>query len=207
MRASVGLAFPSITAGLEGRTTWMYRDVEGYVTTGAGNKIDPVGDALSLPWEISGQPADEEQIVSGWRAVKAMSRGLVARMYASATPLRLTDDAVDDLVRDTMIWVDHSLANRFLMWETLPADAQLGTLLLAWADGASGVEHNFPKFDAALIGGDFATCAIESHLDETGNPGLKPRNILTQKLFLAAQRAVDQDLDLSILHYQDVAPG
>jgi hypothetical protein len=189
MRATVATAFPLVTAKLEGRTPYMYRDVKGFVTVDTGNKIDPIGDAMLLPWCHGGDPsnpADDAAIVAGWESVKAMPAGLTANRYAIATDLRLTDSALDELQRRVLRGFDASLAARFPSWESLPAGVQLATLSMVWACGAHGVEYEFPRFDSALAAGDFLTCAAECHMDATGNPGLVPRNALNERLFSAA---------------------
>jgi hypothetical protein len=49
MWPSVQAAFVPISSKLEGYLPWMYLDILGWVTTGMGNKVDPVSQALSLP--------------------------------------------------------------------------------------------------------------------------------------------------------------
>ena len=64
MRESTFQIFLAQTKPLEGCTTWLYPDSLGYVTTGIGNKVDPVGDALDLPWFHlgSGAAASREEV-------------------------------------------------------------------------------------------------------------------------------------------------
>ena len=210
MRATVAAVFPTFSAAFEGRVHNPYLDVMGWVTVGVGNKIDPIGLAMGLPWCHGGDPtnpADDAAILAGWSAVKAMPRALLASAYTAATDLRLTDAAIDVLVRDKAAQMDSVLASRFtagfsIAWADLPADAQLGCLSMAWA---CGPEFRFPHFEAALKGGDFTTCIVECRMAETGNPGLAPRNRANASLFAAASRVVSQGLDPDVLHYLD--PG
>lgn len=192
MRASVADTFPAFTASFEGRTTWPYRDVKGLVTVACGNLIDPLGEAMGLPWQVDGRPATDAEIRAGWEAVKALPPAMRASAYALAVPpLRLTEGAIDELVRRRAGEMDRALASRFPGWESLPADAQLGTISLAWACGPA---FAFPRFSAALQARDFATCADECGMDVVGNLGLVPRNAANRALFLAAVTSTDPDV-------------
>jgi hypothetical protein len=111
--------------------------------------------------------------------------------YEGLTQIRLTEDAIDSLTMSKAREMVAHLLNRFPNWDNLPADAQLGTLSLAWACGPA---FNFPRFSAALGAEDFATCALECKMDATGNPGLVPRNKANQALFLDAARGGDPDV-------------
>jgi GH24 family phage-related lysozyme (muramidase) len=111
--------------------------------------------------------------------------------YASLTQARLTNAAVDDLTRSKAGEMEAHLVQRFANWDDLPADAQLGTLSLAWACGPA---FNFPTFAAALTRGDFATCAVECQMNAVGNPGLIPRNSANKALFLAAAQGGDPEV-------------
>jgi GH24 family phage-related lysozyme (muramidase) len=184
MRPAVSAIFPTFTATYEGRCSWMYRDVKGLITTAAGLLIDPVALAATLPWHHSdGLQASPDDIIAGWGAVKAMLPGRLATSYQVATDLRLADDAIDSLTRAKMSANDAILASRFAGWEDLPADAQLGVHSLAWACGPA---FRFPHFEAALAVRDWVTCAIECRMTETGNPGLRARNIANVALFTSA---------------------
>src|SRR5580693_1378331 len=103
MRPSTFALFLAQTLPLEGRCLWMYPDSLGYVTTGIGNKIDPIGDATGLPWihKASGARAGFDEIVAAWQKVKASGLGKLggfAAQIVALTDLRLTNDAVDALV-------------------------------------------------------------------------------------------------------------
>ncbi len=102
MRDSVSKAFKSFNTKFEGYLTYMYGDVKNLVTTGMGNLVDPIGQALSLPWVNSdGSPASQQQITDAWNAVKARTdlnqKG--GRAYASVTTIRLTDAGIDRLIQ------------------------------------------------------------------------------------------------------------
>jgi hypothetical protein len=68
MQASVRAAWCDFNRSLEGWVSWMYLDVEGLVTTGMGNLIDPVEAAFPLP---------------GWMATAPPRRGTIFRRNGS----------------------------------------------------------------------------------------------------------------------------
>ena len=196
MRPSVAAAFPEFTKSFEGYVPFMYGDVKGLVTTGVGNLIDPVQYAMGLPWLVDGDPtnpADDAAIIAAWHAVKARTdltqHGGMA--YAGVTNLRLTNAAIDQLVRSKCESNEAALAQRISNWALLPAAAQLAVLSMAWACGPWFV---FPKFLAALKVCDYVTCAVECQMDATGNPGLVPRNRANARLFGACAQGGDPDV-------------
>jgi GH24 family phage-related lysozyme (muramidase) len=194
MRPSVEAIFPEFSASFEGRVPYLYCDVRGLVTTGVGNLMDPIATCLSLPWEIDGRSATDMEIGDQWTRVKGATalceRGGGA--YATLTTMRISAAAIDALVRDKMYADEASLCQRIPNWALLPADAQLGTLSMAWACGPWFL---FPRFMAAIRIADFATCAIECRMSEAGNPGLHPRNVANAKLFTAAHDLGNGDPD------------
>jgi hypothetical protein len=221
IRQAVLDVFPSFNLQFEGRVPWMYLDVKGLVTTGVGDLIDPMFVAMQLPWQVElsqgdWRPATDAEIGDAWTKVKSSTylEQAGGGKFASLTNLRLTEEAIDELMRQKMAEIEVVFAKRFPTWSGECADAQLGVMSMAWADGAYGVANKFPKFDAAFIDGDFASydangkllpgcCALECHLDTTNNPGLIPRNSANQELFEAAERVVLQGLDPTLLHYKD----
>lgn len=219
MRQVVVDVFPSFNLAFEGRTPFMYLDVKGLVTTGVGDLVDPVSEAVKLPWQVDGRDATPSEIADAWTKVKGSTSLEQAGggKFASLTTLRLTEDAIDALMRQKMGEIEAVFRQRFVGWDQRCADAQLGAMSMAWADGAYGVAQRFPKFDQAFILGHFAMydeitgklvpgcCASECHLDTTNNHGLVPRNAANQSLFEAAQRVLDDDLDPDVLHYKDLS--
>jgi GH24 family phage-related lysozyme (muramidase) len=195
MRQAVADAFPAFTTSFEGRIYFMYGDIKGLVTCAVGNLVDPIQYAMDLPWLIDGDPtnpADDASIIAAWNAVKARTdltqHGGMS--YAHVTNLRLTDAAIDQLVRSKCASNEVTLAQRIPNWSQLPASAQLATLSLAWACGPM---FNFPRFLAALQAGDWTTCARECQMNAVGNPGLVPRNRANAKLFGACAQGFDPD--------------
>jgi GH24 family phage-related lysozyme (muramidase) len=193
----------------------MYLDIAGLVTTGIGNLIDPVDHALALPWVFKGttDAAAEVDVRNDWQAVKAVGQGktraelmkITAAFYAPLTRLELTDDAIDRLVLAKADTNEASLKGtpEFAAFDAWPADAQLGLMSVAWAQGTGFAK--WPKFRAAVAAGNWAGAAQESHLKDDDNPGVRPRNEANKTLFLNAQRVVDDGLDPSVLLFDGAA--
>lgn len=201
MRPSVAEAFVAFSAPMEGVCTWLYLDVEGLVTTAIGVLVDPVSAAIHLPWvRPDGSPASHSEIVSEWSKVKARQdmklRGGGA--YKGVTTLRLTDEGVRQVTQTVLERMDRQLSARFPAYADWPADAQLATLSMAWACGAA---FRFPRLEAALKARDFLTAAVECHITEEGNPGVKPRNRANTTLYRNASVVEGDHLDHERLWY------
>lgn len=186
-------------AQFEGVIPWMYLDVRGLVTTAIGDLIDSIGAALSCPWKNSdGTPASSQDIAAEWQLVKGHVGMALwgGGSFKTVTKLRLTPDGIVAVVAKRLDSMDRILNSRYANWEQLPDDAQLAVLSMAWAAGPA---FKAPKFDAALASGNWATyatdvhgdkvlvggCAYECHLDDSQNPGLRPRNAANKALFLS----------------------
>jgi hypothetical protein len=170
---------------LEGRVSWMYRDVKGLVTTAVGVLIDPIALAVRLPWRrVDGGSATVGDVAAEWRRVKALPPGLHAAHYRG--DVRLTAQSIDDLVQVRLRANDGFLRGTFDAWDDWPADAQLGTLSLAWAVGAD--LGDWPKFKTACRARRWRVAAIESQIQATSNPGIVPRNEAQRICFRNAAR-------------------
>jgi GH24 family phage-related lysozyme (muramidase) len=206
---SVRQNFMAFSTTFEGRVQYMYTDVCNFVTVGIGNKIDPIGQALDLPFVFKDppyQPGTKEDKAADWHAVKNYpTKGLKAPR--NLTKLMLTDDVINSLVLSQFARFESTLrkTSEFASLGTWPADAQLGLMSMAWAMGPGfGTlpgHKGWPNFRSACSRQDWAAAAANSHMDETGNPGLASRNAANRVLFLNAAYAVSHGWDLSVLRY------
>jgi hypothetical protein len=215
VRDSVRAYFRTFTERFEGSLPFMYLDVLGLVTTGIGNLIDPVSLALVLPWthKADGSPATRDQVVQEWMRVKALQawRGYGGKYYGDGAYLELTPGGVTCLVLDKLAQNEVILQRRFPDWEAWPADAQLGTLSIAWAAGPAWVAPHFDGFARNLDfqpiagkPGDAAqdpSCRGEAWLKDDGNPGLRPRNLANRILFQNAAIQVQWSHPFDALSY------
>jgi len=204
MKQSARDVFVEFTSKFEGVVPWMYLDVEGLVTVAIGNLIDPIGAALGLPFVHKGTttPATSEEIATEWTMVKnhptAAKQGHL--VLQTVTQLRLTPDGVEKVVSDRLAINESILRKRFPGYDDWPADAQLATNSMAWANGPY---FRFPQLAAALLAGDFATAADTCHIDDRNNPGVTPRNAADRELYLLAARAVTEGLEPEELFYNE----
>jgi hypothetical protein len=194
MFPSVHSNFRAFNTTFEGCIPSMYLDINGLVTFGVGNLVDPVGLAQALPFRFKtkpgitapGSPATPAQIAAEWQTLKSDpdlgNRGFQA--CESITQLELSDDSIGSLIL-ARLTSDETFLKRqpwFQSFDNWPADAQLGLLSMAWAMGPAG-PGEFPHFRAACQDLDFDAAAAECRMNEAGNPGLIPRNRANFTLF------------------------
>lgn len=200
MFPSVQSAFRAFNTEFEGCIPSMYLDIDGLVTVGVGNLVDPVELAQGLPFRFkNGSPATQADIAAEWRTLKSDPE-LANRGYQACeliTQLELSDDSISCLILERLTTNESFLKRQpwFQKFETWPADAQLGLLSMAWAMGPAG-PGEFPLFRTACQKPDFRAAAAECKMDETGNPGLIRRNVANHTLFSNAAivlAGADQD--------------
>lgn len=202
--SSVEDAFPAFTTTFEGRVPWMYLDIKGLVTVAVGNLVDPKSAVQGLPFvhKSDGSPATQAEVDAEWETVKA-DTSLAQKGHRAAekvTALKMTEAAMDDLVKAKFRANEAFLKKDFPDVDTWPADAKLGLHSMAWALGA-GFAKGWPKFTAAARTRDFRAAADQCRMQETGNPGVIKRNDADQQLFRNAAAVEEQGLDRNVLHY------
>jgi len=203
MRTSVKKEFTSFSVSFEGRIHFMYGDIKNLVTTGVGNLIDPIELALPLPWlHADGTAATQDEITAEWNAVKARSdlNHKKVKAYEKITKLRLENDPIDELISEKASAIEARLRKNYPKYDEWPADAQLGILSMSWAMGA---DFHFPHFKKAVNQDppDFAAAAANCHMNDSANPGLKPRNAANKLLFSNAAAAAKNHADPETLYY------
>ncbi len=204
MRKAGEDAFVAFTEGFEGSVPWMYLDVKGLVTTGIGNLIDPLPYAIHLPFQTwDHRDATMAEITIQWNFIKATT-WLAKAGYKAVAPLlgqnllHLAPEAIASLVQKKKEQNEYVLMSRFRDFLTWPVAAQLAIHSMAWA---CGPHFRFPMMAAYLKASQFENAAKECHMDETGNPGLIPRNIANKKLLREADMVQQYQLDPEVLHY------
>jgi hypothetical protein len=192
--------FRKFNEPFEGVVNYMYLDVKGLVTIGVGNLIDPVNAALGLPfrYKSNGQPASRTDILAEWNLLKGKQdlakKGHLA--CAGLTKLELDGPAIDNLIAIRLQQNESFLTRQkaFLQFDQWPADAQLGLLSMAWAMGA-GFGSGYPMFSAACEKMDFDAASEQCKMQETGNPGVIPRNRANKLLFANAAAVLAGEAD------------
>lgn len=207
--------FPLWSSKMEGWVPYMYLDVKGIVTFGVGHAAFSPDTLVRLPWyhKDTDVPATEAQIRNEWVAVrdnKMLAKHSVYNGHAANfTRLRLTGEAVMEDTRTVMKYHHKELVEQYPQFEEWPLDAQWATHSMAWACGEAFSEPGPNRFtrlakQLAVLGdgdGDFASAAIECHMNEMGNPGLKPRNIANKTMYRNAQVVRDTGLDPARLYW------
>lgn len=180
-------AFPSVTAKLEGVVLWPYLDVLGLATVGYGCLCDSPAGFTAIKWT----PVIADAIELQQRAaLKARPKALHYKLYESATTLRMTTAAVDELLDlRALDFAGYMQEHYFPAWDTWPADAQLAAMLMAWACGPA-FPHTFTNFTGYCLKRDWVNAAKCAAIRTQGNPGIVPRNAQVQ-LCLANAAAID----------------
>lgn len=199
MRNAVRAHFYDYNAPFEGVVPYFYQDVKGLVTIGVGNLVDPYVKGLRM-YKKDGTNATEAEVRAEWQRVKDDPKAakLGHTHTRKITSLRMTPEGVAALVDSKLLEMEKYLQERFTEWEMWPADAQLGTLSVAWACGPA---FRFPKFEKALLVRDWSTCAAESAISTKGAPGIIPRNRAQLICFRNAAEVTRLGLDPNILFY------
>ncbi len=201
--------FPAWSAKYEGWSPYMYLDVKCIVTFGIGHAAFSPDTLVRLPWyhKDTDVPATEAQIRNEWVAVRdnkmLAKHGMFNGHAAAFTRLRLTGEAVFEDTRTVLKYHHKELVEQYPALESWPLDAQWATHSMAWACGEAFSEPGPNRFTnlarkLKVLGdgdGDFAAAALECHMNEAGNPGLKPRNISNKMMYRNAQYVRDHNLD------------
>jgi hypothetical protein len=204
MRESVADAFKDFSVRFEGEVPFMYLDIKGLVTIGVGNLIDSVTDAQQLPFFFKDEPdhfASSDEIAQDWHRVKdRQDLRLQGGMgFKSVAQLRISEETIDQLVRQTASSYEATLkasTPAFAEFDHWPADAQLGLLSMGWAMGPNFASGNrWPSFRAACTSKNWEQAAAQCHMDDSNNPGLRPRNAANAILFGNAARVADGTAD------------
>lgn len=189
---------------MEGRVASMYLDILGLVTCGVGNLIDPVSEAVKVPFyrDSDGRRATEDEVRAAWHALKERQdlkrRGV---SYARAlTKLHMRDEDIDALVASRLASNEAFICKWLPDFPGIPADAQLGILSMAWAVGA-GFNRKFPTFTKAALAGDWFAAMSACTIREEGNPGVVPRNKANRVCFMNAHLVLKHKMDPSVLHW------
>jgi Putative peptidoglycan binding domain len=215
LQPSVVAALPSTFAPWEGPgLSFMYTDSKGLVTTGTGNLIDPIGAALALPWQNpDGSPTSQQDITDAWNTVKSAWPGVQSNASSSLTSIRLSKDALDDLMLKTIQGNHEYLMKEYPNYTKWPADAQMAIHSISWAWGPgfatvwneSGT--NGTAFNAAVNAAtpDFAKAAqimmAASQHEESINSGIIPRDQANVVMFNNAADVLKSKGDVTKFWY------
>lgn len=200
---SVREVFVAITEPLEGSIPHLYLDIRGLPTIGLGYLVRTLPEALRLPLRrATGAPASEQEIREEWQRLRAAPElaHLGHRAAARVCRLHLTGEAIERLALERLDAMADDIARRLPALSSMPASAQLAICSMAWAIGTAFVSRGWPRWRAAIDASDYTVAAVECTIRTSDNPGVKPRNALNRRLFLAAARVEQDHLDPSMIH-------
>lgn len=149
----------------EGVVSHLYLDTVGKVTVGVGNLLPTVADAQRLAFVGRGtlRPATAAEIAADYAAVQRQPRGLRASAYLAHTSLDLPHAAIDTLLQTRIEAFRRELGTKFPKFAEYPLTVQFALLDMAFNLGTHGLVSKFPSFTRAVLAGDWATAARESH--------------------------------------------
>lgn len=175
--------FMKLTEEVEGRVDHLYLDTEGVVTCGVGHALHNASEASALDWimGVTPSPPEATSVRAEYAKVAGASKGLPAYQYAHLCVNRLSDAAIDNLLREDtfrfMSEIDGACPS-FILW---PQSVQCAVFDMAFNLGLAGL-NKFHNLMAALDAKDWARCARECH--RTGISA--DRNKRTAAMFTAA---------------------
>jgi len=208
---SVVNAFSSFSTKYEGYTPYMYTDSKGLVTMGIGNLIDPIGEALSLPWKhANGARATQQELIDAWNTVKNAYPGVQSTASQRLTDLRLDQEGIAELVHQKLAQNQQYLLSKYPAMGRWPADAQLALHSISWAWGPGFASVWGPpgsNFVASVnqVKPDFLTAASvmnqASQHEESINPGIVPRDHANLLMFENAAKVLASKGNLMALNF------
>jgi hypothetical protein len=215
MHASVQSAWQKFITRHEGNIAFMYLDTKGLVTIGIGNLIDPVSQALTLPFQYkavnhagapAGRAATRKEIETEWFSLKHHPHKLALARSGAAGCARLTDlelsvESRQQLFDRVTNAHEAQLTKYFPDLDAWPGDAQLGLMAMAWGLGMY-FPPQFPKFSQACRKRDFDTAAQES----TISTWRLERNQASVCFFTNAARVLSNPgtYDLTLTYYPEI---
>lgn len=210
MHPSVYPAFHLLSPRLEGHVDCMYADIKGLITCAVGCLIDPIQMATDIHWTLEdGSPADTAQVRADWHLLKD-NAGHYAKLHwkyaRAATKVRLTEQAINDIVDKRLSANEAVIRKTFPEFDTFPADAQLAIFSISWAIGAA-FHIKFTNLANAIRAQDWTVAVGTCKIRDDNNPGVTPRNKINYLCFANAQISKDRGLDPAVLFWPASAMG
>lgn len=180
MWPGVQTALRAFLAEHEGELDFMYLDNHSpnrLVTTGIGCLLDTAESAVRpfMYWRNGAAAASAGQVRAEWHRISGMQTTAVGEngwAFQRLTPFRLAPESLQALFDQTAAGFESALLHTayFQSFDTFPADAQMGILVMAWARGAKpddapirgGLAVNSPRFSRACHLRDWTTAAREA---------------------------------------------
>ena len=167
----------------EGVIPYLYLDSLGIVTTGVGHALFTAAYAVHLPFmRPSSLMASSDDILAEYNAVRQLKSDELPGYYEIRTTLRLSGAAIDDLLDQDVVTLQHDLTAFLPGLPTYPAPAQEALLDMAFQLGAHGLVEKFTHMIADVMAQNWPACADNCHREGIA----QWRNDATKQLFLQA---------------------
>ena len=174
----------------EGSVEWMYLDTVGKVTVGVGLILPNAVAAQALSFLRGDGPATQEEIAAEYARVSALAKGRAAKFYAKPTGLQLSDEVIEQKLRDALTGFESYLRKHIGGYDGLPDAAKIALLDMVYNLGPGKLFAEYPRLIAAIEAGDWKTAAQHS---QRRGPG-SARNEWTRQQFLSVAKQVQVDL-------------
>jgi len=153
----------------EGNVPHMYLDSEGYVTIGIGSLVSSVSVAQKLPFvhDKTHKKTTASEIKTEFRNVLKQKKlspiKYKALFYKRFTHLILTQNMIDNLLMSQLANFYKELKRLYAKFDTYPLEVKLALFDLIFNLGMTKLRKKFPKFNRAILAGDWKKAANESH--------------------------------------------
>lgn len=169
----------------EGSIPWMYLDTVGKVTVGVGLMLSNEQAAHALPFLNGTDAATPTDISRDFARVSAMKKGGLATLYRQGNSLRLSDETIDQRLRQAVLGFEGYLRSHVPGYENLPDAAKVALLDMAYNLGPGRLFTEYSHLLNAIAQGDWQAAAAASL---RRGPSAE-RNTWTRQQFLDAASA------------------
>ena len=169
----------------EGSVPWMYLDSVGKVTVGVGLMLSNEEAAHALPFLRGVDAASLADISREFARVSAMKRGELAKLYRQVNSLELSDETIDERLRQAVSGFEGYLRSHLQGYDGFPDAAKVALLDMAYNLGPGRLLNEYHHLLAAIARGDWQAAAVAS----LRHGPSAARNTWTRQQFLDAANA------------------
>ena len=170
----------------EGSVPWMYLDTVGKVTVGVGSMLPDSRAAATLPFDVGDRPATAGEIEMEFARVSALAKGRAPAFYRTAGGPRLTDETINQRLREVLEGFEGYLRAHLRGYEAFPEAVKLPLLDMVYNLGPGRLFGEYPKLISAIERGDWRAAAAASGRKGPG----ADRNTWTKQQFLEAAKQI-----------------
>ena len=184
----------------EGSVPWMYLDTAGKVTVGVGSMLPDARAAGRLRFLAGDRAATTEEIARDFARVSGLSKGKPAPFYRKTGGLRLTEETIDERLREVLEGFEGYLRSHIRDYDGLPDAAKMALLDMVYNLGPGRLFQEYPKLLAAVEARNWTGAAAASL---RRGPGAA-RNAWTREQFLDAAKQIELQAEAAL---ERTSPG